>query len=430
MDISVYISFPQNFLFLDFSFIFRRFPLRSKNSFTSLSTLSTNSTFLCPLCPSLSLTEKSGSLFFELMLYLYSLKTDRLSLSNWKKQVNTLSELSLHTDIDNRTTILPNIFIDRYMPQANGEYVKLYLYLLRVVSAGKMISLGEIAETLEHTEKDIHRALSYWQREGLLQLTFDENDTLSGIRFLDPEASVSSKPDTAEAAAALESDPFRKVPLSADRTAELSSQDDIQQLIYIASKYIGKPLSPTEISNILYFYDTLHFSADLIEYLIEYCVSKGSKSSHYMEKVALEWAKEGIRTVAEAKQSTNLYNRNYYKILNAFGIKGRGPVKPEVECMERWLNTWHFTIDLITEACGRTISQTQRPNFQYADKILEEWHKAKVRHLSDLKELDAEHAKKKKSTEPKPKAASTNRFNNFHQRDYDFDELEKQLLNT
>ncbi len=76
------------------------------------------------------------------------------------------------------------------MPQANGEYVKLYLYLLRMVSAGKMISLGEIAETLEHTEKDIHRALSYWQREGLLQLTFDENDTLSGIRFLDPEASA------------------------------------------------------------------------------------------------------------------------------------------------------------------------------------------------------------------------------------------------
>ena len=344
--------------------------------------------------------------------------------------MNILSEISLHTNIHTGITSVPNDFIDHYLPRANGEYVKLYLYLLRMVSAGKNISLGEIADTLEHTEKDIHRALSYWKKEGILQLTFHADGSLAGIDFEDCRIKASTQEAMAETAAAQEPAVPEKTELSADRMAELSAQDDIQQLIFIASKYIGKPLSPTEISNILYFYDTLHFSTDLIEYLIEYCVSKGSKSSHYMEKVAFAWAKEGIRTVAEAKQSTNLYNRNYYKILNAFGIKGRGPAKPEIECMERWLNSWHFTLDIIMEACGRTISQTQRPNFQYADKILAEWHKANVRHLSDVKALDAEHLKKKKTAAPKPKAASDNKFNNFQQRDYDFEELEKQLLNS
>ncbi len=147
-----------------------------------------------------------------------------------------------------------------------------------------------------------------------------------------------------------------------------------------------------------------------------------------MEKVAFEWAKEGIHTVHEAKQSTNLYNRNYYKILNAFGIKGRGPAKPETEYMDCWLNTYHFTLEIILEACARTIAQTQRPNFQYADKILSEWHKSNVHHLSDIKALDAAHLKKQKAE--KPKTAPANKFNNFHQRDYDFEQLEKQLLNT
>lgn len=342
--------------------------------------------------------------------------------------MNTLSEISLHTNINTGITNVPNDFIDHYLPRANGEYVKLYLYLLRMVSAGKNISLGEIADTLEYTEKDIHRALAYWKKERVLQLSFHEDGSLSGICFEDFHTYL--PPQAAETAAAQEPVMPEKTALSADRMAELSSQKDIQQVLFIASQYIGKPLSPTEISNILYFYDTLHFSTDLIEYLIEYCVSKGSKSSHYMEKVAFEWAKEGIRTVHEAKQSTNLYNRNYYKILNAFGIKGRGPARTEIECMDRWLNTWHFTLDIIMEACGRTISQTQRPNFQYADKILEEWHKANVRHLSDIKELDAKHLKKKKSAAPKPNAASNNKFNNFQQRDYDFEELEKQLLNS
>lgn len=322
-------------------------------------------------------------------------------------------------------TNVPNDFIDRYLPRANGEYVKLYLYLLRIVSSGKEISLEAVAEALEYTEKDIRRALSYWEKEGILGLDFDAGGSLTGICFYDFEKTSETPEHTAEAAATQEA-PKRSVP-SADRIATLSEQEDIKELIFIAEKYIGKPLSPSEISNILYFYDELHFSRDLIEYLIEYCVSKGSNSRHYMEKVALEWAKEGIRTVNEAKQSTNLYNRNYYKIFNALGIKNRGLTPTDTKYMDCWLNTYHFTMEIILEACARTISQTQQPSFQYADKILSEWHSSNVRHLSDIKPLDAEHLKKK--TE-KPKTAPTNKFNNFHQRDYDFEQLEKQLLNT
>nr|WP_243126719.1 DnaD domain protein [Hominisplanchenecus murintestinalis] len=337
-----------------------------------------------------------------------------------------MGNISLHTHIDSGMTCVPNDFIDSYLPRANGEYVKLYLYLLRTVSFEKEVSLEAVAEDLEYTEKDIRRALSYWEKEGLLYLDFDADGSLSGICFDGFGKKADAPVHAAEAAATQESP--KKAILSADRIAALSAQKDIEELLFIAAQYIGKPLSPSEISNILYFYDELHFSKDLIEYLIEYCVSKGSKSRHYMEKVAFEWAKEGIHTVHEAKQSTNLYNRNYYKILNAFGIKGRGPAKPETEYMDCWLNTYHFTLEIILEACARTIAQTQRPNFQYADKILSEWHKSNVHHLSDIKALDAAHLKKQKAE--KPKTAPANKFNNFHQRDYDFEQLEKQLLNT
>ena len=53
---------------------------------------------------------------------------------------------------------------------------------------------------------------------------------------------------------------------------------------------MGKPLSSKEIQKINYFFDTLHFSTDLIEYLIEYCVENGHKSMHYIESVALAWS--------------------------------------------------------------------------------------------------------------------------------------------
>ena len=60
--------------------------------------------------------------------------------------------------------------------------------------------------------------------------------------------------------------------------AALQGEQDIKQLLLIAESYLGHSLSPTEMSSILYYYDSLHFNFELIEYLIEYCISRGTKS--------------------------------------------------------------------------------------------------------------------------------------------------------
>ncbi|MDO5422713.1 MAG: DnaD domain protein [Eubacteriales bacterium] len=357
-----------------------------------------------------------------------------------------MNSITLKKPAGSGYTLIQNAFIDHYMPEANGEFVKIYLYLLRCVSIDAQLSVSSIADTFDHTEKDVLRALSYWEKQGLLLLEKDSRGEIQGIAFLDPvteeeeEAEAPSTPEVPapepvlEQAAASEPLPEasplppKKQPLTADRIAELKKQEDIEQLLFIAAQYIGRPLTPSEISNILYYYDTLHFSADLIEYLVEYCVSKGNKSSHYMEKVALGWASEGIQTVQQAKNSTNLYNKKYYSVLNAFGIKNRGPAASEKEYIDRWLDEYQFTLNIVAEACNRTISQTHEASFPYADKILQQWKKKGVHHLDDIRTLDTERMKKKK--EAAPKASAPNKFNNFHQRDYDFEQLEKDLLNS
>lgn len=338
-----------------------------------------------------------------------------------------MGSVQLQKTPDMDVTLVRNVFIDEYMPEAGGEFVKVYLYLLRCTSGNKETSVSAIADIFDITEKDVERALKYWEKMRLMSLSYDTDGNLTAIGFSEPLHK--EKPESVPQKPAFVPPP--KVPLSADRIAQIKSQGEMEQLLFIAAQYIGRPLTSTEISNILYYYDSLHFSTDLIEYLVEYCVSKGSKSSHYMEKVALGWAEAGITTVAEAKNNTNLYNKKYYAVLNAFGIKGRGPARTEKEFIDRWTDTFHFTMDIIEEAANRTIAQAHAPSFPYADKILEGWHKKNVRHLSDLTALDTEHQKKrqdKPSKETQKKATAT-KFNNFHQRDYDFDRLEEELLN-
>ena len=107
--------------------------------------------------------------------------------------------------------------------------------------------------------------------------------------------------------------------LTPDRVKELKQNDEIVQLLYITEQYLGKTLTPTEVKKIMFFYDELHFSPDLIEYLIEYSVSRGHKSIRYIETVALAWAKEGISTVTMAKETNSQYNREILHHPESYG---------------------------------------------------------------------------------------------------------------
>ena len=136
------------------------------------------------------------------------------------------------------------------------------------------------------------------------------------------------------------------------------------------------------------------------------------------------------------KQETTTFNKHYYtNFEKQFGIrKPRTGGKKEAEMMDRWLNTYGFTIDLIIEACQRTVSKIGQPSFQYAEGILSKWKEQGVRSMADVEQRDAEHQKRKKTASDQnaarktAPAASSNRFNNFHQREYDYQKLEEQLL--
>lgn len=363
-------------------------------------------------------------------------------------------------------TILSNLFLDYYMPSANGEFVKIYLYLQRHACSEKsLLDLSSIADTFNCTEADIKRALRYWEKTGLLDVSFDASGALSSVVLYPPGQKAASTEESAAAIAPAGSKQTASTPNSAsakavssktlsaktlsaktvstkpgltpDKIRELKGNDEVRQLLFIAEQYLGKTLTATDMETLLYLYDELHLSADLMEYLIEYCVSKGSTSMAYIKTVGLSWAEQNITTVTQAKEETNLYNRNYFTILRAFGIKNRNPLSKEIQYMNLWLNQYGFTLDIISEACSRTVLSTGKASFSYADSILEAWFKKGVHHLSDIDSLDQNFQQKKaeqgaktaKAAAPKPKvSAAKNKFNNFHQRNYNMAELEKQLL--
>lgn len=333
-----------------------------------------------------------------------------------------MTHFQLHGPAGGGHTLVSDLFLDEYMPSANGEYVKVYLYLLRCLKSDVQdLSISLIADKFEHTENDVRRALKYWEKLHLLKLEYNESKELTGICLTNEDAG--SRP-----AAQPPSDPPQ---LSPKPSHKPMSREDTKQLLFICEQYLGKTLSSSEVSKIMYFHDVLGFSADLIEYLVEYCVSKRHKSLRYIESVALGWHKSGYTTVSQAKEQTNLFNKTYFFVLKAFGISGRNPVEAEIAYMDKWMKEWGFSEELIGEACGRTMGAIHQPSFEYADRILERWKEKGITRFSELETLDKQHqsARRPADTAAPKKSPAPNRFHNFAKHNYDIQELEKKLIN-
>lgn len=359
-----------------------------------------------------------------------------------------MKELKLTKYVQTNATVLDNEFIDHYMVRANGEYVKVYLLLLRHMNhSSGYLSVSELADLLECTEKDILRALRYWKSEGLLDYLDDTPDDPSP-KSTAPSPAASSGLHDVQSGYMTSSIPADSV----SDSAALASTTNIQQyrsrkeraefkeLLFVAEQYLGKTLSATDIDQITYFYDTLNMSAELIEYLIEYCVENGHKSMHYINKVALSWHEENITTVNLAKTSSFLYNKNCYCVLNAYGIKGRGPAVSEIAYIRKWSEEYGFALEVILEACDRTMNSIHQPSFDYTDSILKRWKDKNVRQLKDIDAVDADYRKEKERAKElakerkrqqqtqKPVISQNNKFNNFDGRSYDMNDLERRLV--
>lgn len=343
-----------------------------------------------------------------------------------------MAHLTIYQDNYVDSTIISNRFIDEYMKDANDAQMKVYLYLIRMLSANQATSVSDIADKFNHTEKDIIRALKYWEKQGLLSLEYDSEKNPTGIHLMDltspKEAPVTPpvlvKQPAAETVLSEETE-FTKPSYSLDQLKEFKNREETAQLIFIAEQYIGKPLTSAEIKTLLFFTDALHFSEDLIDYLLQYCVDRGKKDFKYIEKVAINWAEKGITTPKQAERFSNKYDKNVYAIMNELGKNG-SPTAKEMEYINRWTREYGFSTDIIFEACERTVLATDKHRFEYAEGILSSWKKENVHHKADIRRIDDIYQKRKTVQKP----VSTNKFNQFAQNNYDFEALEKKLLSN
>ena len=349
-----------------------------------------------------------------------------------------MNSLSVSQDSHAGMTMLSNRFIDEYMTDANDAQIKVYLYLLRCAGTGLPSGISAIADRFNYTEKDILRALQYWDKKHVISMLYDDTGKLVGIRLenLDARAAdiismpetaqpspapIPAAPVTAAASSAAEEPVYDKSVITLDQIKAFKQQAETSELVFITEQYLGKPLSSENIRSIIFMTDILQFSTDLIDYLVQYCVDRGKKDFRYIEKVAINWAQAGVSTPKEAAAYAIKYDKNIYTVMNALGSTN-APTQKEASYIQKWFREYGFTPDMVLEACERCALATDKHRFEYTDGILQSWKENGVHTIQDIQDADAAFQKKKTSRGVRS-ASSSNPFHQFRQNQYDYDEL-------
>ncbi len=366
------------------------------------------------------------------------------------------------------TTFIHNIFIENYMLSANGSYVKVYIYLAKCIQAGeKNLSVSSLADKMDNTEKDILRALNYWEKNNLINLLKNgPGNEITGIEMLNPDSpspakavkhpvksakneelaalktdttsakektsagsgstakNIVQKPDIPLSTPEIQNPPVEdldtktasllstankkqvEINITPDQTRRLSDDEEFVWTCRVIESYINKPLNPKEVQLISYLYDNLGFSPDLLLYLYEYCISLGKTNVNYIQAVAFSWDEQDIKNPEDAKNASSNYNSTHTAISKALAL-GRPLAMVEKQYISRWMDEWHMDLSVVLDACSRTMLKLQKADFKYTDGILDNWHKKNIHTLQDVGKEDEIYAQKKAGIQNKKTAVTT-----------------------
>lgn len=297
-------------------------------------------------------------------------------------------------------TAVPNFFIDEYMRHANAEFVKVYIYALRM--AGSEISDSSIAESLGLLESDVVKAWDYWTNVGLVRRSEDEIEFLPCV------------PKEEEA---------KRIPARVTRgeIAQMFRTDStLSSICSYVQQSLGKNLSPTELSSLYAVYTDIGLPADVIIQLVEYCKARGKESLKYIERVAAGWKDQGIDNIdaVEALCRREEEQKKEESVMReVLGIRAdRKLTDSEKKYISCWRGELGFSPEVIRLAFDQTVLNTGKLSWPYLNTILKNWHSKGLKSAADVKESIAGRSQRK------------NRFDNFTQEDSDTASIEQALI--
>ncbi|HAE92794.1 DnaD domain protein [Tissierella praeacuta] len=340
------------------------------------------------------------------------------------------------TDMDLGDTPIENIFINDFMPMANGTYVKVYLLGYKYAhDRDEKIEVNNktIAKHLEIPLEDVLRAWDFWESKGIIKKIPREEDNKYNykVKFLNlKQLYIKNNLSLFNSREEIVKKPKSITPqelIDANQIPAINKM--FNQIDYI----MRRQTVTTEKQKVLSWIENYNMNPDVIEKAFFYGVErKGQRNVNYIEGIIRNWYDSGLTNmdaVIEYFKNQDEKFYRYQKVMRALGFDNRSITQGEMKVIDKWFEEYKFSLEIVLKGCEAS-SKVSNPSVNYIDGVLKSWYEKDIKTLEDIELKDKPKEKKEYSRVVKPTqgkiAPFKTRFHNFEQRTdkYTSEELE------
>lgn len=297
------------------------------------------------------------------------------------------------------TTNIPDAFFTEYFSQASGTSIKVFLYLFFLSKYGKEIKINDLSKKLDIPLKDIQDSIKYWESLGLL---IRKN---SGYEFANMQEIELHK---------LYNPKVSQSPEQIKETAK--NQYRAKAISAINNEFFQGVMSPSWYGDIDLWFSKYGFDEEVMVALFRYCFNRSALHRNYIQAVAEAWSQNNIKTYTDLDkyyEQQEALAKIKKSIAKKLGIN-RQLSQYEEAYIEKWTNDFSYTMPVIEIALKKTTSKSN-PNFDYINKILENWHDRNLKTPEAVNKFLSDMKQKTKDIKTIEKQAG---YNNYSQRAY------------
>lgn len=320
-------------------------------------------------------------------------------------------------EIDLGETSIANIFIDIFMPMADGLYVKVYLLGYKNAcdySDNPKFNNSSIAKNLNVPLSDVVTAWKFWESKNIVKIhkANELDDFDFSIEFLDlkklymENIVVNTK----------------SIKSNTDSIVSVAENPSIRKMFNSINHIVGRHLDPGEKISILEMMNKYNMNPEMIVYAYEHVKDKtgSSKPVKYIEGIIRNWYDSNLYTPQDVADSFTVRSERYmlYKtIFNELGFS-RQPSRSEKQLIDEWFDKFNMDIELILEACSKS-KNISNPSISYINGIIKSWNAKSIKKLSDLEKDDQANKNTVKSRNTVPynndNTYKKTKFHNFNE---------------
>src|SRR5574344_1067158 len=263
---------------------------------------------------------------------------------------------------------VPDLFVLNYMPQLENIDIKVYLYIIFLISKNMEIEKVDFAKKIGVTEQELSFSLERLQSEDLILAT------THGYSLIDIKESEINK---------------TYIPKIEPRRTKAQTEKERKRIAAataINESFFQGVMSLGWYTDISAMFENYSFSEEVMIALFHYCQERKALNKKYVHAVAETWFKGGVKTFEQLEEFLESYD-NIQKIKQKISKSlrlNRNLTKYEEQYIDTWVKEYNYGFDIIEEALKRTVCKST-PSISYVNGILANWHKKGIKTLDEIK---------------------------------------------